>query len=519
MEKITIDPITRIEGHLKVEVTVDEGQVKDARVGGTLFRGWEIILKGRDPRDASQITQRVCGVCPAVHANASCFALDDAFGIEKSIPENARIIRNLILGANFLQSHILHFYHLASLDYFDVAGMANYEGKDPDLLSLKSFLNRRELSPFTPRYEGDYRLDKKTNQQFAAHYIKALQIRKKCHQMLAIFGGKMPHNVGTVAGGVTERPTPDKIASFLWMLNEIREFIDNFYLPDSLSLASFYEDHLHTGTSYNNFLCYGAFNLNSIESDQAKRNRLSLQGTVDKNFTYQPLNVKGIFEEVKHSWYSQNTSNLHPVRGATEPDEKKKEGYSWLKSPRYKGFPCEVGPAARMIVGYYGGKSKIKEAVKSVLSYIGGEPVALSSTVGRNIARALDAKIVADNMAEWVTQLRIDEPVCATYPLPEEGEGMGITEAPRGALGHWIKIKDRVIDNYQMVVPTTWNASPRDDEDKLGPMEKALLGLKVKDSKNPFEVVRCIRSFDPCLACAVHLISPKRRKLATLRAS
>jgi len=518
MEKITIDPITRIEGHLKIEVTVDNGEVKDARVGGTLFRGWEIILRERDPRDASQITQRVCGVCPASHANASVFALDNAFGIEDAIPDNGRIIRNLILAANFLQSHILHFYHLASLDFFDVAAVSDYEGNNPDLLSLKKFISRGQLSPFTPRYEGDYRLDKKTNRRFAASYIKALEIRRKCHEMLAIFGGKMPHNVATVAGGVTQRPTSDKIASFLWKLNEIREFIDNFYLPDVLSLINFYEDHLHAGTSYNNFLSYGAFNLDSNEIDQSKRNRLFLQGMVNQNFTYEPLNTEAISEDIKYSWY-QGNSRLHPKRGVTEPDDEKREGYSWSKAPRYKGSPCEVGPAARMIVGYYGEKNKIKKAVESVLSYIGGEPAALASTLGRHIARVLDAKIIADSMVDWVTQLKVGEPVYATYSIPEEAEGMGITDAPRGALGHWISIKNKLIDNYQLVVPTTWNVSPRDDEGKPGPMEKALLGLKVNDPKNPFEVVRCVRSFDPCLACAVHLITPKRKKLATFRVS
>jgi len=519
MQKIVIDPVTRVEGHLKVEVMVEKGEVKDARVAGTLFRGWEIILKGRDPRDASQITQRVCGVCPAVHATASVFALDNAFGVEKSIPDNARIIRNLILGANFIQSHILHFYHLASLDFVDLSRISGYQGKNSDLLSLKRFLSRGELYPFVPRYEGDYRLDERTNQDLATHYIKALEIRKKAHEMLAIFGGKMPHNVGMVAGGVTSSPTSDKIASFLWRLNEIRDFIDNCYLPDVLALSKFYQDHLYMGSSYNNFLCYGAFNLDSEKVDQTRRNRLFLQGTVTSGSNYQPLDVIGISEEVKYSWYSEDTSGLHPSSGITEIDEKKEEGYSWLKAPRYKGMPCEVGPVARMVVGYYGGKKKIVEAVESILPQIGGKISAFFSILGRHIARALDAKLVADAMAEWVLQLKVDEPVYTSYSLPEEAEGAGITDGPRGALGHWIRIKDKVIDNYQLVVPTTWNVSPRDDLDQPGPLEKALLGLKIKDSVNPFEVVRCVRSFDPCLACAVHLITPTRRELARFRVS
>ncbi len=517
MEKIVIDPVTRIEGHLKVEVTIDNGEVKDARVSGTLFRGWEIILGGRDPRDASQITQRVCGVCPAAHATASCFALDNAFGIESLITDNARIIRNLILGANFLQSHILHFYHLASLDFFDVTKVSSYEGDDPDLLSLKKFLGRDKLAPFAPRYEGDYRLDKKTNQNFASHYIKALQIRKKCHEMLAIFGGKMPHNVGMVAGGVTERPTSDKIASFLWRLNEIREFIDNVYLPDVLALTKFYEDHLYAGSSSSSFLSYGAFILDNSEIDQTKQNRLFLQGVVNQNLTYESLNTDNISEYVKYSWYAQDKSSLHPTEGKTEPNEEKKNGYSWIKAPRYKEMPCEVGPAARMIVGYCGGKEPVKKAVENIFSYIKGEVKLFSSILGRHIARAVDAKLIADSMATWVTQLKVDEPVYVPCSIPPEAEGVGLTEAPRGALGHWIRIKDKLIDNYQLVVPTTWNASPRDDKDEPGPLEKALSGLKIKDPKNPFEIVRCVRSFDPCLACAVHLINAKKRKIAEFR--
>ncbi|MBC7188989.1 nickel-dependent hydrogenase large subunit [Candidatus Aerophobetes bacterium] len=516
MQKIIIDPVTRIEGHLKVEVTVENGEVKQASTSGTLFRGWEIILRGRDPRDASQLTQRVCGVCPAVHATASVFALDNAFGVENDIPENARIIRNLILGANFLQSHILHFYHLASLDFFDVTAVSDYQGNDPDLISVKKFLERGVLFPFVPRYEGDYRLDNQTNKEFAAHYIKALEVRKKCHEMLAIFGGKMPHSVGMVAGGVTEKPTPDKIISFLGKLNSVKDFIDNFYLPDTLKLVKFYADLLQEGVSYNNFLSYGAFNLDSEEFDQTKRNRLFLQGVVSEK-QYRQLEIEKIFEDVKYSWYEENTSALHPSRGKTVPKPGKENGYSWLKSPRYDKMPCEVGPAARLIVGYYGGNKVIREAVESILSYIDGEPLNLASTLGRHIARALDAKIVAENMVKWVTSLKPDQPVYTPCSVPQETEGVGITDGPRGALGHWIKVKDSVIENYQLVVPTTWNASPKDDQGKPGPMERALLGLKVKDPENPFEIVRCVRSFDPCLACAVHLVTPKKRKISTLR--
>ena len=243
MRKILIDPITRIEGHLAIEAVVDDGIVKEVKSAGTLFRGFEIILKGRDPRDASRITQRICGVCPASHAKASAMNLDSAFGLSDKIPDNGRIIRNLILGANFLQSHILHFYHLAALDYADAKEAVG------------------ELAPFVPRYEGDYRLPASVNQSAVSHYLTALNIRRQAHEMLAIFGGKMPHNIGVIAGGVTERPTEDKIIDFLWRLNEIREFIDSAYIPDVLAVAKSYDDYFAIGVGCKNLLAYGGFEL------------------------------------------------------------------------------------------------------------------------------------------------------------------------------------------------------------------------------------------------------------------
>lgn len=517
MQKITIDPVTRIEGHLKIEVMVDAGEVKEATSSGTLFRGLELILRGRDPRDASRIVQRACGVCPSSHATASVFALDRAFGIENEIPNNGRILRNLILGANFIQSHILHFYHLAALDYIDLARLADYGGDDLGLMSLKRFIAGGELVPFLPRYEGDYRLDDKTNQDMASHYLRALEMRRKAHEMLAVFGGKMPHNVAVVAGGVTERPTIDKITSFLWRLNEIREFIDNVYIPDVLRVAKSYPDYLEIGSSHNCFLSYGAFDLDMDQTDQTRRRRLFRQGFVDTDLHYEALNPEGITEEVKHSWYADSTTHRHPSQGETIPEMGKAAAYSWLKAPRYKGNAPEVGPLARMVVSWYGGDQKVRQLLSGLLSEMKVEFRDLFSVLGRHAARALDCKLVADAMADWVLQLTPGEPVCATYELPQEGEGMGLTGAPRGALGHWIRIKEGVIESYQLVVPTTWNASPKDDSEQPGPLEKALLGTKVKDTENPFEIVRIVRSFDPCLACAVHVVNPYGREFIRFR--
>ncbi|MDI6858655.1 MAG: nickel-dependent hydrogenase large subunit [Dehalococcoidia bacterium] len=520
MGKIVIDPITRIEGHLKIEVIVDDGEVKEARSSGTLFRGLELILKGRDPRDAQRITQRICGVCPTGHAMASTLNLDSAFGVDGKIPENGRIIRNLILGSNYLQSHILHFYHLAALDYVDVTAVAGYEGSDPGLNSVKRFIERGELGPFVPRYEGDYRLSPETNRQAVAHYLQALDIRRKAHEMLALFGGKMPHNVGIVPGGVTEVPTVDKIAAFLWRLNEIRSFIDTVYIPDVIAVATAYADHFQIGRGCGRFLSYGVFDLDGSETNLVKRKRLLPSGTVAAD-DLQPKDLEPakIHEEVRHSWYADSSSGRHPSQGETSPQLGKDGAYSWLKSPRYDGQVHEVGPLARMLVAYVRGNETAKSLVDGALSALEAPVTALFSALGRHAARALETKLVADAMAGWVLQLKPGEPVYAEYELPDEAEGMGLTEAARGALGHWISIKDGRIANYQCVVPTTWNASPRDDRDQPGPIEQALQGTKVKDESNPFEVVRVVRSFDPCLACAVHLITPKGRSLGEFRVS
>jgi hydrogenase large subunit len=518
--KIIIDPVTRIEGHLKIEAVVENGEVKEARSSGTLFRGWELILRGRDPRDAQRITQRICGVCPAIHGTAAALNLDSAFGVADKIPDNGRIIRNLILGSNYLQSHILHFYHLAALDYVDVTAVAGYEGSDPALNSVKRFIERGELGPFVPRYEGDYRLSPETNRQAVAHYLQALDMRRKAHEMLAIWGGKMPHDVGIVSGGVTEIPTVDKIAAYLWRLNEIRDFIDTVYIPDVLAVAAVYKDHFEVGRGCGNYLAYGVFDLDGREADMIKRRHFLPAGTISAaDLKLGELDAAKINEEVRHSWYNDATTGRHPSQGETAPQPGKAGAYSWLKSPRYDGQVYEVGPLSRMVIAYVRGDEKVKALVDGALAQLGAPIEALFSALGRHAARALEAKLVADALAEWVLQLKPGEPVYAGYELPNKAEGMGLADGPRGALGHWIAIKDGKIANYQCVVPTTWNASPRDDRGQPGPIEQALQGVKVRDESNPFELVRIVRSFDPCLACAVHLVTPKGRSLGEFRVS
>jgi len=506
---IVIDPVTRIEGHLKVEIALDNGIVVDAKSSGTLFRGIELILRGRDPRDAQRITQRICGVCPSSHATAAALALDNAFGISDMIPENAKTIRNLILGADYISDHILHFYHLSALDYVDFLSVAKYNGKNVVLRSLKRFAQRGELAPFKPRYEGDYRLPEKENLKLVEHYVKALEMRRKAHQLFAIFGGKAPHNVGIVPGGVTQTPTIDKITSFLWRLNELRDFIDNTYIPDVILIAENYPDYFEIGSGCRSWLSYGVFDLGN--GDYTTRERLFKQGVVSEDLTLQPLDLEKIEEEVKYSWYHDNHEK-HPSKSDTKP-ERKREAYSWIKAPRYDGKPKEVGPLARILVNYTKKDSTTKEVVDAALGQLAKPLAAMYSVLGRHLARALETKIVADSMVDWVLNLKPGEPIYREYEIPEKAEGYGLTDAVRGALGHWIKIEKKKIANYQCVVPTTWNASPKDEKNQHGPIEQALIGTEVEDEENPFEIVRIVRSFDPCLACAVHMVTLDGKKL------
>jgi hydrogenase large subunit len=519
LSKIVVDPLTRIEGHLKIEVTTENGVVKDAKSSGMMFRGLEIILRGRDPRDAQRYTQRICGVCPTSHSIASTLNLDSAFGLAGKIPDNGRILRNLILGAAHIADHILHFYHLAALDYVDVTKVAGYNGNDPALNSVKAFIQRGELAPFVPRYEGDYRLSDQINIAATANYVKALEIRRKAQEMLVIFGGKMPHNMAVVPGGVTETVTVDKIASFLWILNEVRDFIDNVYIPDVLAVAGAYPDYFEIGAGCGNLLSYGLWDLEGGNPDYTRRKRLVKQGTVSADLKPGALDPSKIMEYVKHSWYADSSSGKHPSSGMTEPQLGKAGAYSWAKAPRYDGKVYEVGPLAGIAVTYANDEPTVKKLVDSVLSQFKAGPKALFSVLGRHAARALITKYVADAMPGWLLQLKPGEPAYIDYEIPDQAVGMGLVDGARGALGHWVEIQDKKIANYQCVVPSTWNLGPRDDKGQLGPVEQALIGTKIKDEKNPFEIGRIVRSFDPCLACAIHLITPKGRTLGVYRVS
>jgi hydrogenase large subunit len=508
-QKITIDPVTRIEGHLKIEVEIENGKVTDARSAGEMFRGWEIILKGRDPKDAQMITQRICGVCPSPHAHASSLCLDDAFGVHP--PDNGRLIRNLIYGANFIQSHVLHFYHLTALDYVDITAILKYTGSDPGLNKVKAWAKTEvesgrpaAVAPFLPRLKGDYITDTETNLACIAHYLQALDMTKKAHEMLCIFGGRMPHEIAIMAGGACERPTVDKIVDYLYRLKELQSFIDNVYIPDVIAVAKAYPRYFEIGKGCGNLLAYGVFEENA---DGSKR---YISSGAYSNGQVQPLDASKITEYVKYSRYSSK-SGLHPSYGETMPAPDKKNAYSWIKSPRYNNQVFEVGPLARMVVNHVQNSNPaVSKLVSDALQQLNLPVTSLFSVLGRHAARALETKVVADRCADWVMQLKPGEPVHTKFVIPDQSTGMGLTDAPRGALGHWITIKDKKIDTYQAVVPTTWNAGPRDDKNRPGPIEQALIGTPVADPENPIEPLRVVRSFDPCLACAIHIIEPEK---------
>ena len=513
---LVIDPITRIEGHMKFEAVVDGGRVKDAHCAGTLFRGFETILTGRHPLDAVRLTQRVCGVCPTAHGTASAMGLDAAFGLEAAVPPNGRVVRNLLLGCNFFQSHILHFFALAALDYVDVTALADYQGNESELKAVRSFIERQALSPFFPRYEGDYRCDKDANVDLVRAYLKALHIRRVCHEMLSVFGGKMPHNIAIVPGGVTSQVTTDKIATFAGKLQEVSEFIDDVYIPGILTVAGAYGDHFEMGRGCGRFLAYGTFNLDDTAGPPLERRRLLPRGLLDTDGTLQTVSADRIAEDVAHSRYTDACA-APPTEGATDPAPDKPGAYSWIKAPRYSGTPAEVGPLARAMVALAAGDKVVKPVVDPVLAAAKLPAENLPSVLGRHLARALECRVIADAMSRWLDELRPGDPAATPIEIPEQGRGAGLTGAPRGALGHWVGIENKVISRYQMVVPTTWNGSPRDRDDVPGPIEQALIGTKVRDRDNPFEVVRIIRSFDPCLACSVHVMTAKGAPRGTYR--
>ncbi|MGD8385994.1 MAG: nickel-dependent hydrogenase large subunit [Desulfobacteraceae bacterium] len=543
-KRITIDPITRIEGHLRIEVEVAGGKVVNAWSSGQMFRGIEIILQGRDPRDAPLFTQRSCGVCTYTHYLASIRAVEDAVGVK--IPENARIIRNLLHGAQFQHDHIVHFYHLHALDWVDIVSALKADPKKTAALAdnvsnapwggvnyfkgvqdrIKTFVDSGQLGPFTNAYWGHsaYKLPPEANLMAASHYIEALRLQAKTVKMHAVFGAKNPHLQSLAVGGVTcvKDLTPDNIAEFLYLWKETQDFVKNVYIPDILAVGSFYKDWGAIGGT-TNFLAWGDL----PASDQEPESLFMPRGVIMNRDLggVKMADQEQVTEHVAHSWY-KGSENRHPFKGETDPQHGEydtTDRYSWMKAPRYDGEPCEVGPLARTLVAYAKGKPEIKAVVDSTLKTLGIPVTALFSTLGRTAARGLETIAIGDAMEGWVMELvdnlkNGDTKTYQSWEMPDKGMGVGLNDVARGSLGHWIQIEDKKIKNYQYVVPSTWNLGPRCKAGKLGPVEESLIGTPVADPKRPLEVLRTVHSFDPCIACGVHVIDPDSNEVYKVRA-
>lgn len=569
---IIVDPITRIEGHLRIEAVIDDNNViQDAFASSTMFRGIETILKGRDPRDAGLLAMRICGVCTGTHYQRSIEAVEDAFNV--TIPKNARLVRNLIQGSLYIHDHVVHFYHLHGLDWVDITSALKadpakaeeesfnwcrtpYGTSRSELIQvqerLEKFVKQGRLGIFSNAYWGNksYKLTPEQNLIATAHYLQALDLQRDAAKLMAIFGGKMPHPQSLVVGGVTcvqDIKNPERLALFKTLLKKHTHFIKTAYLPDLAMAGVKYVDEALAGTGggLKNFMTYGDFRLDDTgfyKSALLFPSGVVLDGDLSKVY---PFDQTKVAEDVTHAWYDA-PGPQHPYDGTTNPHytglEKKadgyaylktKEKYSWIKSPIYDDNRVEVGPLARMVVGVASGDERITKYVTNFLTLLGdklglGKPApasALFSTVGRTAARAIETELLADEMMKWVDELaaNVASGDLSTWSefdfdkVSKDAQGRGLAEAPRGALGHWVKIKDGKIENYQAVVPSTWNAAPRDYKDRMGAYEAALVGTKVANPEQPLEILRTVHSFDPCIACAVHIIDTKGKELSSFK--
>jgi len=561
--RIVVDPITRIEGHLRIEAEIKDGRIVDAYSSGTMVRGFEIILKGRDPRDAWAFTERACGVCTTVHALASVRTVEDALGI--TIPPNAELVRNLMFCAQYMQDHVVHFYHLHALDWVDVVSalkadpqktseiaqsISRWPKSSPKYFAdvqkrLATFVNSGQLGIFANGYWGHaaFKLPPEVNLIGTAHYLEALEWQKEIVKIHTIFGGKNPHP-NYLVGGVpcsvnvdeSNAINAERLAMVGHLLAEAKEFIEMVYIPDLLAVAGFYKDWGAIGGGLPNYLAYGDLPTGGYgdpSSFKFPRGAI-LDRDLTKVHEVDGKDASQVQEFISHSWYEYSDGDgagKHPWVGETKlaysgpkpPYEHLNvdQKYSWLKTPRWKGHPMEVGPLARLLVAYATGRKDVQEAVNGVLSALNVPVAALFSTLGRTAARGIETQLIAAWAQEFFDQLlsnikngdtrMADRDLWEPETWPAEAKGVGFTEAPRGALAHWIVIRDRKIDNYQLVVPSTWNASPRDPKGQMSAYEASLIGTPVKDPDQPLEILRTIHSFDPCIACAVHLYDEKGR--------
>ena len=569
-DRVVVDPITRIEGHLRIEAQMDGDRIAEAYSSGTMVRGIEIILRDRDPRDAWAFAQRICGVCTLVHGIASVRAVEDALDYE--IPRNAQLIRNLMIGAQYIHDHVMHFYHLHALDWVDVVSalsadpdatsslaqsISNYPKSSPGYFrdtqaKLQRFVESGQLGIFSGGYWGHpaYRLPPEANLMAVAHYLEALTWQRDVAKILTIFGGKNPHP-NFLVGGV---PCPidldsdsainaERLAKVQSIIEQMRMFVDQVYVPDTLAIAGFYKDWAGQGEGTGNFMTYGDFPESGINDPSTFLfPRGAILGRDLSTIHEVDLHADDeIREYIAHSWYDYtdgNEAGLHPYKGETslnytgpEPPFEQLDvtnGYSWLKSPRWKGHAMEVGPLARVLMLYASGHELTRELVDNTLSTLDVPVEALFSTLGRTAARTLETKICAENMQTWYDNLvgnirggdtrTFNETLWEPSSWPASARGAGFMEAPRGGLAHWIVIEAGKIANYQAVVPSTWNAGPRDPAGVPGPYEAALAGHALHDPEQPIEILRTIHSFDPCIACAVHVTDPDGEELVTVRA-
>ncbi len=554
--KVVVDPITRIEGHLRIEVQAENGRIADAWASSTQFRGIEIIMQGRDPRDAWAFTQRICGVCTVVHAVASCRAVEDALDIR--IPTNANLIRNLIHGMQFIQDHVIHFYHLHALDWVDVVSALDADPNGTARIArtispwpnnsgtyfkevqdrLKTFVASGQLGIFTNGYWGHpaYRLPAEVNLLAVAHYLEALDWQRDVIRLHTIFGGKNPHPnflVGGMASAInlddTATINAERLTDIHDMIKRARRFVEQVYWPDLLAIAGFYKEWGAIGGGVGNYLACGEF----PETDVRDTDSLYFPhgAVIGKNLNEVfPFDQEKVKEYVTHSWYEYSGGNdvgLHPWEGETKarytgPQPpwqylQDHDEYTWMKAPRYEERPMEVGPLARMLVAYASGHDDVRELVGEVLNRLNVGPSALFSTLGRTAARGIETALLAHKMQAWYDALvaRIKGGDVATFTRerwdpetwPAQAQGFGYLDAPRGFLGHWVQIQDEKIARYQCVVPSTWNCSPRDAQGKMGPYEASLVdNHPLADPERPIEILRTIHSFDPCMACGVHVL-------------
>lgn len=565
--RVVVDPVTRIEGHLRIEAVLnDSNHIGDAISSGTMWRGIELILQGRDPRDAWAFCERICGVCTTVHALASVRCVENALGIR--VPRNAEIMRNMMFLTQMVQDHVIHFYHLHALDWVDIVSALK---ADPDrtaalaqkvspsfplssasyfrdiATTLKKYVDSGQLGIFQNAYWGHpaYKLPPEANLMAVAHYLEALKWQKEIIKIHTIFGGKNPHPnylVGGIASAISMQSdnaiNMERLNYIKGLIDGATQMVEQMYIPDLLAIASFYPEWTQIGGGLGNYLAYGDLPQNGI-SDVSKF-RLPRGIILNKNLSevlsVDPTDTSQVQEQVAHSWYEYTggKTSLHPWEGETIPeytgpkppykqlDENAK--YSWLKAPRWKGNAMEVGPLARMLVGYASGNTEFKDVVNDALGALKLPATALFSTLGRTAARGLETRLAVrwllDEYNNLAANLKAGDSATADTSKwepsawPAETKGYGFTEAPRGALCHWIHIKDAKINNYQIVVPSTWNASPKDGKGQRGAYESALIGTPMAIPQQPLEILRTIHSFDPCLACASHVISPDGRKLS-----